>query len=854
MLRATLAPAAVLAALALLASTAIAAPPPSNSYRDSSQVLIDPETGQALAAPVRTPPETPSEADVQDCTSQLDSNDTGFGHVRNRFLWCTRAGIRIRNISDPSSFWHMGYTAIGYGRDDGTRDTTIFFRAETTRRAGSDPPDLGSRLTIGVECTDEYSGDFCHTDGGHLGSLLDWDLEAGDGVWRRFRVISDDPGPTFSGVLNHKWRFTADAVTEHGPALGGPDLPWHNIRCDSATYFHLGGERPKACIFDDVVPHLIYSISDTRVTEVAEHIRDAQNDPGHTWPLFASKSIPGKYLSGGQGLHRLPSGTPEYNENRRLVGDACQMRGEYAGNGIPPEFQPGPDQDCDEYPFASTFEGAGDDHISFSVRAVDHSQNCAAGALLGWYYTTDRILYDWVDEFWVEIRDTGAPPEIPPDVPPGGDEEEACQGIRPQPSPIPMPSGQIRISDVAVTEGDSGAQNATVTVSLNRPMGEPLSVSYATADNTATAPGDYQARSGRITFGPDERFKTISVPVNGDPMPEPDESFFIRLSNPSAGEILDGEARVTIRTDPEPALSINDVRIKEDDADLTFTASLTEANNTPVGVDFATAVTATAGADYDARTGRLDIPVGATSGTIVVHTREDFDDEIDEETFKVVLSNAVNVFVTDAEGVGTIRDDDRNGLFTCRATAARLGATAYRVANPAEHPCRDDNQANALLQIGLSGLGVSLRTGAATDQTPNDLRGTEPAVGDIAKSHAEATDVTITAGLNLIRIEGFVTDAAAECHNPPDAPRLTSASRIANLTLGGVPIPVGSNPVQVPLVLATLKLNETVRDRAGVTQRAVVLDQLLGPDLVLGEARAGWRGTAVHPDGHPCVV
>jgi hypothetical protein len=72
--------------------------------------------------------------------------------------------------------------------------------------------------------------------------------------------------------------------------------------------------------------------------------------------------------------------------------------------------------------------------------------------------------------------------------------------------------------------------------------------------------------------------------------------------------------------------------------------------------------------------------------------------------------------------------------------------------------------------------------------------------------------------------------------------------------VGGVQIPVGSNPVTVPLVLATLKLNETVRGPNGVTQRAIVLDQLLGPDIVLGEARAGWRGAAVHPDGHPCVV
>ena len=841
-------PIIVVATLSLLPAAAFAA---TNSYRDSSTVPL----GAALAAPVRTPPSTPPDSDVNACTSEpADPANPALGRVHNRFLWCRRSEFSIFK-NDGSGAARMRYTAMGYGRDDGVRAITIFFRPDSVEAIGSRPPSPSQVLAFRLACDDTDPEDVCHPSAEVSGTLLQWDRDAVDGVWSTLTVSSDDPGPLFSGVRNHRWQLTGRSFGPDGPSELR-DQPWHNFRCDSATYFRMGGERPKACVFTDVIPHLIYRTSDTRVKQVAEHIRDAQNSPLTTFPEFAAKSIPGKYFVGA-GLHRLARDTPEYRDNRAVVAAACEKRGEFAGNGLP--NPPGPGQDCDEYPFASTYEGAADDHVNFSVRAVDHGQNCSAGSLLGWYFTTDRILYDWLDEFYVEILDGppggGDPTDPPPDVPSGGGEEDVCAVIPPLPSPPRTPAGQLRINDVALTEGDSGAQDAVLTVSMSRPTGETVAVDYATGDGTATAPQDYQARSGRLVFGPDERIKRIVVPVNGDTAAEGDEAFYVRLSNASGGTIVDGEGQVVIRTDPEPSLKIDDVRIEEEDADVTFTASLTEANNTPVGAQFATAdVTATAGADYDARSGRIDIPAGGTSAPIAIHVKEDFADEIDEEAFKVVLANVTNAGVADAEGVAVIRDDDRNGLFTCRATAARLGSAAYRVANPALHPCRDDVQPGALLDVGAGGLGVSLRTSATTDQTPNDLTGTKPAVGDRAVSHADATSITIRAGLNLIRLDAFVSDARVECTHPPDAPQLTSSSRVTLLSINGQPVISDSAPLTLPLVLATLRLNQTVRDAHGVVQRALVLDQLLGPDLVLGEAEAGWRGTDVHPNGHPCVV
>ncbi|HYU61481.1 MAG TPA: CehA/McbA family metallohydrolase [Solirubrobacterales bacterium] len=106
------------------------------------------------------------------------------------------------------------------------------------------------------------------------------------------------------------------------------------------------------------------------------------------------------------------------------------------------------------------------------------------------------------------------------------------------------------INDVGVIEGDSGTRDATFTVSISNPAPGPVSVDYDTADGTATAGEDYESRGGIITFQPGETSKQVRVPVLGDTVEEPDESFSVDLSNPAGvsisksrgtGVILDDE-------------------------------------------------------------------------------------------------------------------------------------------------------------------------------------------------------------------------------------------------------------------------------------------------------------------------
>ncbi len=220
----------------------------------------------------------------------------------------------------------------------------------------------------------------------------------------------------------------------------------------------------------------------------------------------------------------------------------------------------------------------------------------------------------------------------------------------------------LSVNDVTVTEGDSGTTSATFTVTLAPASGQNVSVDYSTADGTATAPADYAATSGTLTFAPGQTTRTVTVLVAGDLLDEANETYFVNLSNPSNATIADGQGLGTITDDDAlPALSINDVTVTEGDTgtvNATFTVSLSAASACNVSVDFATADgTATAPADYTSASGTLSFTPGQTSKQVTVQVKGDLLDEANE-TYFVNLTNPTNATIADNQGLGTITDND----------------------------------------------------------------------------------------------------------------------------------------------------------------------------------------------------
>ena len=104
----------------------------------------------------------------------------------------------------------------------------------------------------------------------------------------------------------------------------------------------------------------------------------------------------------------------------------------------------------------------------------------------------------------------------------------------------------LRVSNVAVTEGNSGSKLAVFKVRLNRVSGKRITVRYATARRTARAPSDYAAKSGTLTFLPGQVLKKVSVIVKGDRRDEANETFFLRLSRAVNAAIADARGKGTI--------------------------------------------------------------------------------------------------------------------------------------------------------------------------------------------------------------------------------------------------------------------------------------------------------------------
>jgi hypothetical protein len=91
----------------------------------------------------------------------------------------------------------------------------------------------------------------------------------------------------------------------------------------------------------------------------------------------------------------------------------------------------------------------------------------------------------------------------------------------------------ISIASVTQKEGNSGTTVFSFPVTLSNPSTKTVTVDYATSDVQATAPSDYAATSGTVTFAPGEVAKTIDVAVVGDTVVEPNETFAVTLANPA---------------------------------------------------------------------------------------------------------------------------------------------------------------------------------------------------------------------------------------------------------------------------------------------------------------------------------
>jgi Calx-beta domain/FG-GAP-like repeat len=227
-----------------------------------------------------------------------------------------------------------------------------------------------------------------------------------------------------------------------------------------------------------------------------------------------------------------------------------------------------------------------------------------------------------------------------------------------------MDAPAVGVNNQAIKEGNAGTTAVVFTLTLSAAYGQPVTVRYRTADNSATAGSDYQSASGAVTFAPGETTKTVAVLVNGDRVSEPDEYFVFNLDQPANAFLLPHSSYGWCRIEDDdtlPQLRISDVTKSEGRGGntlFTFTVTLSAPAAGPVTVRYATSDgTARAGEDYTAASGTLTFAPGETSKTITIVVKGDKQKEANE-TFSLNLTGATGAGILDGQGLGTILNDD----------------------------------------------------------------------------------------------------------------------------------------------------------------------------------------------------
>jgi hypothetical protein len=139
-----------------------------------------------------------------------------------------------------------------------------------------------------------------------------------------------------------------------------------------------------------------------------------------------------------------------------------------------------------------------------------------------------------------------------------------------------------------------------------------VTVAYGTSDGTATAGADYTAVSGTLTFGPGITMQSFAVPILPDTIPEPAETFLLKLRTPTGAAALGAQATAVVTiidNDPPSVVSYNAANFIVDHTQASATITVRRGGGNLMGtvaVGYATADgTATAGSDYTATSGTL---------------------------------------------------------------------------------------------------------------------------------------------------------------------------------------------------------------------------------------------------------
>ena len=224
-------------------------------------------------------------------------------------------------------------------------------------------------------------------------------------------------------------------------------------------------------------------------------------------------------------------------------------------------------------------------------------------------------------------------------------------------SPLGNPSVQVltiiddipvvSITDVTKPEGNSGTTDYVFGVTLSHQTDQNVSFKFSAADATAMLGSDFQPSSGTVTFTPGQVSQQIIVQVNGDTDPEPNETFFLQLTNAVGLSLAQATPQGTILNDDgalQPAIGFlqSTFNAQEGFGSVILNVSRSGDSSVTSSIHYITGnVTASQKSDFEISAGRLIFGPGETTKTIIVLINDDMYVE-GTESFQVILDAPTN--------------------------------------------------------------------------------------------------------------------------------------------------------------------------------------------------------------------
>ncbi len=224
------------------------------------------------------------------------------------------------------------------------------------------------------------------------------------------------------------------------------------------------------------------------------------------------------------------------------------------------------------------------------------------------------------------------------------------------------------ISTLSIDNASASESAGTVsfTVRLSVASTQPVTVTYATSNGTAIAPGDYTADNGTLTFPASSTTpQTISVTIENDDIDEDNETFTVTLSNASSNAMLAGggstlSATGTIQDNDTRGVRVSPTTLTVNEGDNnTYTVQLlSEPTNT---VAIGVSVTDNPDVSVDKPSLTFTTNTWNTAQTVTVEADQDTDSANDAATVQHMVSGGDYGNVTAASVRVTVDDDETPG-------------------------------------------------------------------------------------------------------------------------------------------------------------------------------------------------